>query len=77
MFPRRSWETSITFTAVCVSTPLRLFFPARIDEITLPKLALPMLPVTVDAKGYLRAKGNFDSQVGPSWWGVRMWKPNP
>jgi ubiquinol-cytochrome c reductase iron-sulfur subunit len=38
---------------------------------------LPMLPVTVDAKGYLRAKGNFDSQVGPSWWGVRMWKPNP
>jgi ubiquinol-cytochrome c reductase iron-sulfur subunit len=38
---------------------------------------LPMLPVTVDAKGYLRAKGNFDEQVGPSWWGVRTWKPNP
>jgi len=38
---------------------------------------LPMLPVTVDGKGFLRAKGNFDSQVGPSWWGVRMWKPNP
>jgi ubiquinol-cytochrome c reductase iron-sulfur subunit len=38
---------------------------------------LPMLPVFVDAKGYLRAKGNFDGPVGPSWWGVRLWKPNP
>jgi ubiquinol-cytochrome c reductase iron-sulfur subunit len=36
---------------------------------------LPMLPVTVDAAGVLRAKGNFDSPVGPSWWGVRMRKP--
>jgi ubiquinol-cytochrome c reductase iron-sulfur subunit len=38
---------------------------------------LPMLPVVADAKGYLRAKGNFDGPVGPSWWGVRLWKPNP
>jgi ubiquinol-cytochrome c reductase iron-sulfur subunit len=32
---------------------------------------LPMLPLEIDAKGYLRAKGNFDGPVGPSWWGVR------
>ena len=38
---------------------------------------LPMLPLTVDRGGYLRANGNFDSPVGPSWWGVRMRKPNP
>jgi ubiquinol-cytochrome c reductase iron-sulfur subunit len=38
---------------------------------------LPMLPLSIDAKGYLRAKGNFDDAVGPSWWGVRIWKPNP
>ncbi len=38
---------------------------------------LPMLPIEVDRKGYLRAKGNFDGQVGPSWWGVRLWRPNP
>ncbi len=38
---------------------------------------LPMLPIYVDAKGYLRAKGNFDEPVGPSWWGVRMYRPNP
>ncbi|MFL5960268.1 MAG: ubiquinol-cytochrome c reductase iron-sulfur subunit [Gaiellaceae bacterium] len=38
---------------------------------------LPMLPIYVDAQGYLRAKGNFDEPVGPSWWGVRMYRPNP
>ena len=38
---------------------------------------LPMLPIEVDARGFLRAKGNFDGPVGPSWWGVRMWRPNP
>jgi ubiquinol-cytochrome c reductase iron-sulfur subunit len=38
---------------------------------------LPMLPLEIDAKGYLRAKGNFDEAVGPSWWGVRMRRPNP
>jgi ubiquinol-cytochrome c reductase iron-sulfur subunit len=32
---------------------------------------LPMLPLSVDAKGFLRARGNFDSLVGPSWWGAR------
>jgi ubiquinol-cytochrome c reductase iron-sulfur subunit len=36
---------------------------------------LPMLPLEVDGKGYLRAKGNFDEAVGPSWWGVRNRKP--
>jgi ubiquinol-cytochrome c reductase iron-sulfur subunit len=36
---------------------------------------LPMLPISVDGEGILRAKGNFDSPVGPSWWGVRLRKP--
>jgi ubiquinol-cytochrome c reductase iron-sulfur subunit len=36
---------------------------------------LPMLPLLVDRKGFLRAAGNFDEPVGPSWWGVRMRKP--
>jgi ubiquinol-cytochrome c reductase iron-sulfur subunit len=36
---------------------------------------LPMLPIYKDAKGDLRAGGNFDEAVGPSWWGVRMRKP--
>jgi ubiquinol-cytochrome c reductase iron-sulfur subunit len=39
--------------------------------------ALPMLPIEVDAKGFLRAKGNFDGQVGPTWWGTHIWRPNP
>jgi len=38
---------------------------------------LPMLPIAVDARGFLRARGNFDGPVGPSWWGVRMSRPNP
>jgi ubiquinol-cytochrome c reductase iron-sulfur subunit len=33
--------------------------------------ALPMLPLSVDGQGYLRAKGDFDGAVGPSWSGVR------
>jgi ubiquinol-cytochrome c reductase iron-sulfur subunit len=38
---------------------------------------LPLLPVYEDSGGYLRAKGNFDGPVGPSWWGVRLWKAQP
>jgi ubiquinol-cytochrome c reductase iron-sulfur subunit len=38
---------------------------------------LPMLPLTVDGAGHLRAKGNFDEAVGPSWWGVRLRSPSP
>ena len=38
---------------------------------------LPMLPIAVGADGVLRAKGNFDGPVGPSWWGVRMRGPTP
>jgi hypothetical protein len=34
-----------------------------------------MLPLSVDAQGYLRAKGNFDGAVGPSWSGVRSRRP--
>ena len=28
--------------------------------------------ILADAKGELRAAGNFSGPVGPSWWGVRM-----
>ena len=38
---------------------------------------LPMLPLHIDGKGELRAAGNFNEAVGPSWWGVRNRKPNP
>jgi ubiquinol-cytochrome c reductase iron-sulfur subunit len=38
---------------------------------------LPMLPLEIDGKGQLRAAGNFNEAVGPSWWGVRNRKPNP
>jgi ubiquinol-cytochrome c reductase iron-sulfur subunit len=38
---------------------------------------LPMLPLTVDGKGFLRAQGNFNGAVGPGWWGVRNRKPSP
>jgi len=38
---------------------------------------LPMLPLHIDGKGELRASGNFNEAVGPSWWGVRNRKPNP
>jgi ubiquinol-cytochrome c reductase iron-sulfur subunit len=38
---------------------------------------LPMLPLAIDRKGYLRAAGNFNGAVGPSWWGVRNRKPKP
>jgi ubiquinol-cytochrome c reductase iron-sulfur subunit len=36
---------------------------------------LPMLPVYVDSRGELRARGSFDSPVGPSWWGARTKRP--
>ena len=38
---------------------------------------LPMLPLAIDGKGFLRAKGNFNGAVGPSWWGVRNRRPKP
>jgi ubiquinol-cytochrome c reductase iron-sulfur subunit len=36
---------------------------------------LPMLPLYADSRGELRARGNFDGPVGPSWWGVRLKRP--
>jgi ubiquinol-cytochrome c reductase iron-sulfur subunit len=36
---------------------------------------LPQLPLYVDARGELRAAGNFSGAVGPSWWGVRNRRP--
>ena len=44
-----------------------LFGPAGRD--------LPQLPLLIDRKGVLRAGGNYSGPPGPSWWGVRMWKP--
>ena len=38
---------------------------------------LPRLPLEVDRRGNLRAAGNFNGPVGPSWWGVRMRKVTP
>ena len=38
---------------------------------------LPMLPLAIDSRGFLRAKGNFNEAVGPGWWGVRNRKPSP
>jgi ubiquinol-cytochrome c reductase iron-sulfur subunit len=38
---------------------------------------LPMLPLSIDGNGGLRARGNFDGPVGPSWWGVRERRPRP
>jgi ubiquinol-cytochrome c reductase iron-sulfur subunit len=38
---------------------------------------LPMLPLEIDGRGFLRAQGNFNEAVGPSWWGVRNRKPSP
>ncbi len=38
---------------------------------------LPLLPLAIDGEGNLRAAGNFDGPVGPSWWGVRSRSANP
>ena len=38
---------------------------------------LPMLPLMIDSRGFLRAKGNFNGPVGPAWWGVRSRKAEP
>ncbi|MDX6512701.1 MAG: ubiquinol-cytochrome c reductase iron-sulfur subunit [Gaiellaceae bacterium] len=35
---------------------------------------LPQLPLLIGKRRELRAAGNFDSPVGPSWWGVRSRK---
>ncbi len=52
------------------------FDPASGGKVTFGPAGrdLPMLPIYKDAAGYLRAKGTFDGPVGPSWWGVRLWK---
>ncbi|HEY2439504.1 MAG TPA: Rieske (2Fe-2S) protein [Solirubrobacteraceae bacterium] len=33
--------------------------------------ALPQMPLMIDIDGNLRCNGPFDSDIGPSWWGVR------
>ena len=33
--------------------------------------ALPQLPLMIDPDGNLRAAGQFDADIGPSWWSVR------
>jgi ubiquinol-cytochrome c reductase iron-sulfur subunit len=37
--------------------------------------ALPQLPLRIDARGELRAAGNFSGPVGPAWQGVRGERP--
>jgi ubiquinol-cytochrome c reductase iron-sulfur subunit len=37
---------------------------------------LPMLPLSRDRRGLLRAAGSFDEPVGASWWGVRRRRPS-
>jgi quinol---cytochrome c reductase iron-sulfur subunit len=50
------------------------FDPARGGKVTFGPAGrnLPMLPLSVDGSGFLRAAGTFDGPIGPSWWGVRM-----
>jgi ubiquinol-cytochrome c reductase iron-sulfur subunit len=53
------------------------FDPAAGGKVTFGPAGrkLPMLPLQIAPNGELRAKGNFDSAVGPSWWGVRLKRP--
>jgi ubiquinol-cytochrome c reductase iron-sulfur subunit len=53
------------------------FDPGRGGSVTFGPAGrkLPMLPIYVDPRGELRARGNFDQPVGPSWWGVRLKRP--
>jgi ubiquinol-cytochrome c reductase iron-sulfur subunit len=53
------------------------FDPAAGGKVTFGPAGrkLPMLPVLIAPNGELRAAGNFDDPVGPSWWGVRTRKP--
>ena len=55
------------------------FDPARGGTVTFGPAGrpLPMLPLFVDRSGHLRARGNFDQPVGPSWWGVRLHGARP
>ena len=39
--------------------------------------ASPMLPLEIDRKGFLHAKGNFDDEIGPTWWGTHIWRSSP
>jgi ubiquinol-cytochrome c reductase iron-sulfur subunit len=55
------------------------FDPARGGAVTFGPAGrpLPMLPLEIDSRGFLRARGNFNQPVGPSWWGVRNRRPSP
>ena len=55
------------------------FDPARAGEVIFGPAGrrLPMLPLRIDGRGYIRAEGNFNDVVGPSWWGTRMKDPTP
>jgi quinol---cytochrome c reductase iron-sulfur subunit len=55
------------------------FNPATGGDVTFGPAGrkLPMLPLTIAPNGELRAAGNFDGPVGPSWWAVRERKPRP
>ena len=65
--------TSVAQPAFTCPCHYSTFLPGRGGEVVFGPAGreLPQLPLMVDADGYVRAAGNFDADVGPSWWGVR------
>ena len=65
--------TSVEQPAFTCPCHYSTFLPGRGGEVVFGPAGreLPQLPLMVDADGYVRAAGNFDADVGPSWWGVR------
>lgn len=65
--------TSVAQPAFTCPCHYSTFLPGHGGEVVFGPAGreLPQLPLMVDSDGYLRAAGNFDADVGPSWWGVR------
>jgi ubiquinol-cytochrome c reductase iron-sulfur subunit len=64
--PDLTGDSQPAFTCPCHYST---FLPGRGGELVFGPAGrdLPQLPVMIDANGYLRAAGGFDSDVGPSW----------
>jgi ubiquinol-cytochrome c reductase iron-sulfur subunit len=65
--------TSVAQPAFTCPCHYSTFLPGRGGEVVFGPAGreLPQLPLMVDADGGVRAAGDFDADVGPSWWGVR------
>jgi len=65
--------TSVAQPAFTCPCHYSTFLPGRGGEVVFGPAGreLPQLPLMVDGDGYVRAAGDFDADVGPSWWGVR------